>query len=982
MPGSTIVIDTGRFVAGWASLQADTSLAWQRLDEAATVHDLATTFTALSRHRLLAFCTLTLHRAQRLERLTAGALLSDLEFGLLADKDVDAYRRFRLVPYVAPVREILAAVTADVDLLRAKCAKLGLDLSGQLGAPGGALPRRTALFFGLRPDPANPHRLIRVRLAKGDVDTLAKKNWGRPANVGRHFLINALLAARLDVSTVATATGHAHIGAESFSDSTGVAPAAVHADLRRGLTSVVAGLGLMAVAGPFGTGRVAQPARAPAPRVATDPYVTPRLDAAGRVLPSPFDPHTLPALAVVSHVWRVLTERALLKELGPAEGTLCAVALDGIHPQDLAEACAAQGIGKSACLTFRRAGCHAEISLPLCARTILAIQAHPQAHIGSDTQFAAVGRWLQQECGCLAWPEHPQEAFLAFYACAARFHRFHGAPAVLAAASRALPAAAANRRSMLRLAAKSAVAPVVVADFVPVRIGASRQRVRSRAALAQIQRALSAPASIRAAAGEEQARARKLDGVLAHIDIAGDLPAQRAVEALRAECALWLDPRQRAAKAGRQFSSLYTYASEIFVGLRMLAPGEDLSTWDAPDFVDWQARVAAAQAEPGDSAPKLFGLRRFLLMGRDHLQWDVPDALVNGESPLRADPRRRSAAASLILAGDYAVAEAIVRRRLAEWPRLLEAALLELELRRHVSSRTGERVTLAADCLTPESARLVLRNAGYSDKKSRNSIRLSTVPPALAQAIRMRSAVPDATGETRTHLFLDSKGEDWTTADAVHTVVTDALVAATGDATLRAHSSRAAAACALAFSGWEAAARTIFTGHGVAGALSWPRPESPSAVVRTAIEMGVGHARTFLTYYCPIWPVLRAVEVNRLLAAHPPTPAFIAAALGDTQTVRAARSRARQAGEAFSAWDAIGRLAADRAALQPLEETSLPPVFAPAAQAAGFPAANTLARYVLARSTGTPRDVAAQEHGIPIHLANHIDSHLENPTHD
>jgi hypothetical protein len=985
MPGSIVVISPEQMNFGWISLQYATRQAWQCLHDASDIQAVADSFTSLSRCRLLSFAQPMLLRGQRLERLTAGALLGHPEMALIGDKDVDSYRIWHLMPLTPPAKAILSAVVADLDLLQLKCAELNIDLHRQLGKRGGQIPRRTTLFFGLRVDSGTDRRIKRVGLKKGDLDALAAAHFGQPANAGRHFFVNELLLAGVDVQAIVAATNHAHVGAEPFADSGAVAPEVTYKTLVDGLRVAIGVLGENTVAGPFSSHQAPRLAPARAPNVQTDPYLHPQVQQGDRILPPAFDCHTLVALDVVSQVWSTLTSKARVVDLGIGEATLCAAALDGFHPFDLKDARipsaeSTHTLGQALCLVFARRDHAAEISAPLCPRTVLAIEKAVDRAIGTSEQMQCAGHWLQRSFAQVIWPADAGEAFLAFCALCARWHRFHIEPSTLAAASRAVPSAAANRESMLRLADARCDWTASNETFSPVRSSSGRRRVRIRAALAEIRTKLSHYGDTCKSIGEEQQRARDLKKDLAGIDVQGDYPAMRAKENLSIECDLWLEQRHRAVKAGRQFSSLSTYGPEFLAGLQLLHVSDDPADWCAPDFLEWYADVKTHLAKPSDPEPELFGLSRFLLIGRDYLGWDVPDTLLRGQSFVAKDGLRKSAAASLTFSFDYTAARPLVARRLEGWPLIRETALLALDFREQVPSRSGERCTLPADCLTSRSNRLVFQNQGYSNIKSSNGVRLCQINESLAEKFRARSRRPEANGDSRSHLFLDSDGDDWTAIDAAEQVINDAMVTVTGDPSYRPHSSRGFMACNLSWDGWEAAARGLFDGHPVSAAIAWAPAADASRIVRAALSMGVGHANTLLVYYSANWPLLRAIAVNRLLAKHEPSTDFVAEALGNTQAVRAAKSRAERKTECFSAWDVIGRISVVRAGIPVLVRKQPFPVIAPrTSQPASVPTAQTIACYVLARKTGSSREAAADRHGIPIQHAQELDSRMEDP---
>ena len=981
MVGSAIHITPAQLRAGWTSLQSGSADDLERLRNAHSEVAVAESWTALSAGRLASLTAMTFHRVQRLNRMTAGAFLGSPDYGLLGDKDVDAYRIWRLVPYTELAKQVLQAVRADIELLRVKARELRLDLRIQIGEPGSELPRRLCLFFGLRMESDGAReQLRRIPFKRGDVQKLTNLHFDRPANIGRHFFISALAAASTDAWLIAAGTGHGHVGAEVFSDSMAVSPVDALDQLRKALESILAPLALDPVPSVKFDAPLMGPAACAAPSLQSDPYLHPRRRASGRILPPAADPLTLTSLMVVGRIERLLATRASIPAVGPGVVAACLVTLDGIHPFDLLEAEAQMPdalttTNQVLTLVWTRSGCVGEILQPLCARTDLAIEkVSARDSVCSDAQMRAAGKWISSLCPELIWPKDARDAFLVYCALAQRWHRFHKAPAEMAASSRAIFAAAANRESILRLSDSHRPTRFEALPFTPVRTGISKRRVQLRSALKELKRELSSQGNTRARHGEEQLRSRKLLKAIRSIDTAGDVPALRAKEVLEQECRSWLDDDLRSSGAGRQYSSLRTYGAEVFAALELISVNDDMSLWTSPDFIYWFSRAGASLGKAGEEKDTdMVGLRRLLLTGRDRLGWDVPDELMGGVTAFKTDGQRASAAATLIYSFDYANAHRVVDRRLAGWPSLLEPSHIDLGLREFVPLRAGERATTAADCLTPESDRFILKNAGFSDKKSPAGVRLCTLPSALATDIRQRTASQVNAGSE--FLFLGEDGTDWSTFDAIDQVANEALTLVTADPSYRPHCSRAAAGCNIAWPGWEAAAEAIFHGRAVSTGQPDAKVLDFQRIVRATMECGQGHASTFLTYYASVWPLLRAISANARLRAFEPDETFVAEALGSTGAVRAARSRARRNNARFSSWDVIARLATQRCALPSLKRKQPMPVIAPSTSSE--PTRDAIAKYVLARTTGTPRDQAALQCGVAISLAISIELQLD-----
>jgi hypothetical protein len=980
--GSPIHITPTEVTSGWASLQGDCAAELANLRSARSADGLAAAWTALSTGRLSSFVTVTMHRAQRLNRLTAAALLTHEQYGLFGDKDIDPYRVWRVVPYTAVARQVLDAVRADIEILRQKAHDLHLDIRAQIGEPGAPLPRRMCLFFGLTALQVGGRvQLRRKALRRRDVHALTSKHFKRPANIGRHFLCTELAMAGTDVWLIAAGTGHGHVGAEVFSDSMAVAPVDALGELVRAMERILEPMALQQVPGSdIGTTKIAL-APCLAPSLRSDPYLHPKRTVSGRILPPYADPLTLVALRVVGRTWRELVSSVKILEIDDGVIPACLATLDGIHPSDLMDAqaqmpAALVTTGTTLSIVFRRTDCANEILMPLCSRTVAAINvATNRASICSDAQLRRAGRWIRGLSPEIAWPVDDREAFLAYCALAQRWHRFHEVPSTLAAASRAIFSATANRESVLRIIDPQPSKKFEDLPFVPIRMGVSRERVKRRTALADLKTELGKQGNTKALRGEEQKRSRALVKAISPINTNGDLPALRAKEVIMKECECWLDDDLRSADAGRQYSSLRTYGTQIFDGLNLIGPGDDMSLWPAPDFVYWFKRIeAVAKKADDEEGPSMAGVRRFLLVGRDYLGWDVPDELLIGVTAFKTDGRRKAAASTVIFSWDYTASESVVRRRLVEWPFLIEPALIDLKLRESVAMRSGERSTLLSNCVTLTSGRLILRTTGHSNQKSTSAVRLCTTPGALSAAIRGYAAKPERRDER--FLFLDDGGSDWTVMHAIDKVENEAMTLVTGDPSFRPHCGRASAGCNRAWAYWEPAAFGIYHGRAVSATSSIPRNLEFNRTVAATLETGQGHVSTFLTYYASVWPFLRAITVNSQLGHLEPDDGFVREALDEAAvaTVRKARSRARGAKEPFSGWDVVGRLAAKRVGLPALERKQPLPVLSPDTTRRNQPPTQeAITNYVLARATGTTRDSAAMRYGIANTLAQAID---------
>jgi hypothetical protein len=83
---------------GWGHLIDEAESLLAAVNSVKTCGQLASTWSCLAAINALMFCVLTGHRAQRLERLTFGALLSSKNYVFIYDKDLASGHTGRVIP--------------------------------------------------------------------------------------------------------------------------------------------------------------------------------------------------------------------------------------------------------------------------------------------------------------------------------------------------------------------------------------------------------------------------------------------------------------------------------------------------------------------------------------------------------------------------------------------------------------------------------------------------------------------------------------------------------------------------------------------------------------------------------------------------------------------------------------------------------------------------------------------------------------------
>ena len=909
--GSENGISRHEFCQGWRLLQSQALATAEKVSSATSVGELVESWNVLIRTRLLSFVTVTANRASRLARLTFEALLTHPEYFLFGDKDTDRYKAYRIVPNTPLASSILAALQADLKMLEEKASELksplllnGADCIAELSPQSSAFFEMKIVSRGAR------IRLKRVIIQPGSLDLISKELFHRPRNIGRHFLISELAILGAPLWTICSLTGHGRQGVEVFSDSMSVSPKRALAAVKQALQAIFDELALAPV--PTGaTPHLAKNYRLTAlksPSVKSDPYLNPSRGEDGRILPAPADRLTLTSVLVVNQVRGILTKEMFDGEAG-AEWAISAATFDGIHPWDLKNICARWTgsfgrIGKSTCAAWTRERCGNEIIVPLTAPTVVALS---NADLTMTPDFmrvaASSGAWLRKHITVVQWPADDADAFLVYGSFVSRWLRFHISPCILAAASRAIPAATLNRESLLRMVSPE----IVVANagelfgFRPIKHEGYRTRAFRRETIAAVGGCLNVVGDTKKKLGEEERRAVILIKRLDMIDTKGDKPAECAVQVLREEARLHIETHSD----GREFSSLHTYWSEVADALELLDVTDDVSKWTDCDFEEWamlsMAKMRSKAATPDAAeAMKFFGFRRFLRTAKA-LGWAIPERLFTERGVASYDGMRKSAAASAVLTKDFVAVRTVVQQQLKEWPLLRQRAEIFIDLLEYAPLRAGELDTLPVKCVTRASKKLAVRTQGYSNTKSSNSVRLTTLPASIADVLLMtQSEMITSTGNA---LFISSNCDNWDIQRTVERVVMDAMTLVSRDPSIRRHSCRASAACRLAWPDWEKMAVSMF---GCKHGAKFCRGDillDYTHCMRSVLETGHGHISTFLIYYASIWPMILCHELRCELSLLTPSTSYLKGCLGSSEPYRSAHARA---GEEFDAWDYLG----------------------------------------------------------------------------
>lgn len=990
--GALISITRDEFVHGWSKLQLLTGSALDSLASATSVERLIEAFNSLANARLLCLITLVAHRGSRLSRLTWRALYSHQTLIHIFDKDVGKYQSHRVVPAHSLVDQLLACWQEDLKLLRQRASALGMSVREKGRRAINEDNAHQPAFFQLQSKQEGDAACCITRRPIGNegLTSMAQLCFDRPLNIGRHFLVSELLTKNIDTWLIQVLTGHARSHAEPFSDGMGMPPKIALERIRAEIDKLFAALDLSVIASighlpdkrrlALPSGRV--------PPISGDGYLHPRIGDGLRILPPPFDEHTVVAIQLVDEARAEILRRASPLEAGPTLVTAMTL-FDALDPDDQRIIfgnlqSAAVLIRNTTWFTWNREKCSHEICLPLTPVSVLALTKLDRSSPGIwDEHAASVGSWIRVRFPRLQWPDNDLDAYEALAAMALRWRRYQCSPSVLTAQSCAIPAATPSRHSMLRIAtdlgAQKTPAPSKLGKAI--RLGSKKFHNKSVGLLKLVADRLRDVAGRSKQLGEGVARAKILQIALQDIDTDSDLRAANLKSVILHEVKLNLDN----SPDSNDFGTLAGYLADVLLALELLDSQDDLEDFTGEEIRDWVAcskvRIDDAKDSTNavkDDKPRYFGLKRFLSVG-SLLGWDVPKDLFGSVVEHGMfDGLRKSAASCVILERDHCEIHRLLLDHFEDWPVLAKLATLTEDILRNAPLRSSEQIVLRKDCIVSSIGSLAIESDGFSHLKSKHATRLIKLPESLCDRISQTLDEPD--DSFGKYLFIENNAADWATAKEIDEALISAATQVTGDASLRKHSFRAAAISNRVWPSWECVAKALLDG-------SWS-PAQHHHYLRSACdrgfphfingtrEAGHGHPLVTLVYYCAPWQFILGGQISASLVGIEPSGSLISDALQSTDCLRTARSRAKSHGEQFDTWGHIAKHCTKKANFPRLVALSPAAIITPRSTE-GQPQEQSLmalVRFSAEILLGGSFNQCAQKHGLALPIARRLES--------
>ena len=993
--GALISLTPDAFCAGWRKIQFSCVNALRDISTASNADDLVNAFNTLATARLLTFITLTGHRGTKVERLTGSALYLSATLLSMFDKDVGDYQSRRVIPAHTLVDRLLAQWQEDVRIFLERADCLGLGWQSKRRRSVAQLSLNRCVFYHLGVNHSNAGTtIIRKSIDGAALVRCADRHFGQPLNIGRHFLATQLLISGIDMWLVRVLTGHSRANSEPFSDAMGRPPRYALEQLSSSIDAIFAALDLEPIGG-WHKGLQPRTLLVPkggVPSPLGDPYLHPNVKKNLRVLPPPFDSHTLLAIRTVEDVRSRMLEEYLLPDQ-QSRLILSLIVFDAMDPIDLRSILddlerSLVFVGNTAWAIWKREGCSHEICMPLNPCTHMAlVDLDTSAKHEWKQHIESVGQWIGVQYPELRWPLHGNEIFEVFAALALRWRRYVCSPSLLTAQSRAVPSATPSRRSLLRLAAGPANDAAPSKMGKAIRQGNSKLLIKGGTAFEIVKKRLSGLGTNAKGEGEELELATKLIEKLEAIDVSSDL----RVDVLKLVLMYEAELRLSGANSVDQLNSLKGYVAQVISALELLTPFDDLRDFTGEEIEEWVVAAKYKLDLEGkrtmavlEDRTRYFGLKRFLRSGAA-LGWDVPKGLFADDGDYEMfRGMRKSAASILVLKRDHVEVRRLLTDHFEFYPFLGRRALLSSELLEHAALRSMEQCVLRKTCIAKSIDALDICADRFSHLKSMHATRLIPLPKHLSDAIQ---DIENDPFDTRSrYLFLSDDATDWSDAHAIDDALINALTQATGESSIRKHSLRAAAICNRISPNWERIATALVQGDWTTDQFSSFFDEDCKRGFASFIygtrEAGHGHPLITSVYYFSVWPFLLAGQLRATLHGLQPQSALLARVFGNTDSIRKAKSVAKKTGVPFDMWKKCQQLSMRRVSLPALVPIDPDVIITPggSGSAADQPEAIACIRFAAKVLLGADIDECAHAHGLATPLASLIASRL--PTGD
>ena len=512
---------------------------------------------------------------------------------------------------------------------------------------------------------------------------------------------------------------------------------------------------------------------------------------------------------------------------------------------------------------WSREGCVAEIHRPLDAPAALALWSIRKDGRTSlpdwklSRAFAAA--WLRAMAPLAAWPDDDSVVLEVLDGLTERFMRIVVPPFVLAAGSRTLKSATANRRSIYRLAlppGTSVDEEEVLLLPAPVIRGPRNSHLPPSPLKGLIGR-IHHWGDDKARLGEDFERWSQLSDEARKMELDDDTRAVALRIWVLHAASFWSEGMRGPLQVG----SASTYVRRFERGLSQIGPSEPLTQW-SEEWIEWVEDLVSSVKGATLEDALMTALRSFfraLVTER----YSIPQELMDpGDNGAAHDGQRRAAAATLLLESDRSRVNRLMGNRFAQVPLVRELSTIYPALRWSASLRAVEPAVLPLNGVSGFGD-LVITSHGFSHLKSEHARRLQPLPSDLiADFGTVAGLVKDAEPGSK-WLFLFSNDEDWAVVNDLAQSFSFSIKQVVGEPDARPHASRVVAPLEALLPEWEPMMRALITGEAtVPDCAAFSRAlqaRGVSFLITLIVRVGHGHPVTYLKYYFPIWDLLLSV---------------------------------------------------------------------------------------------------------------------------
>lgn len=924
--GSTHAPTQEIFTEGWNRMMQDISGSLLAARKATTDEDFILSFNQFVTLHLTALVTLSAHRAQRLERLTNGAIYFHPTVMYFADKDSAIYVQSRLVPKTKLLTELQGHHKANLRVL-AKQAKARGITSTVLEEISEGIDRfdRVAHFrLELTTDKDGKKQVKRTKCTPAHIEVCTQTYFKKKRNCGRHFWVTQGCRNLFDRWGLRVLTGHVRQDAEPLHEFGLVAPSLALSDLKRQMDKLIEQLGLQ--------GPQSQTAQTRKNHFASNfPFVPlPKSYSLSEVRKAKieggqkthqgnlFTSRSIPAICLIDNVRiKLINEPG---DIGKGAGLLLHFAcFDGvINLEDLQvifkdlKSHLLQ-IGGKPVLCFSRKDSKQEITVPLQASTQIYLKTNiPNDERGDWHQATSeAAKWLSKSFSEFALPSSAARCIDTFLNCLNHWAHFNLPPAVNTLYQPGSLAATFSRLSILRLAGiEKSTGTVAFPAWTPVDEKTYQEKNQS---LDQVLKCLNRAADTNKRFGQNFSRAQRLQQDLVELPATlSNGPADVVKRVIQHEDEKILT----GAPDPLELSSLATYMSGLRQTLESIPAYQTLDSFLADDWHNFYSSATHVESPRKKSAvddarlkslkeDRIAAANRFLKVLAELGFW-IPRSLLQSDGRNNFHEAMRLPASSVYIedANTKQISD-LIKTGLSDYPTHTARALLKLQLFSEVPLRYGISASLPIGCFTKEAGCLVIRDMGFSVSKTKRHQLVSVSSELQAQITKLGDKLLRADPNTP-FLFLQNEAVHDLGSDGwLHELLTKLLQLTTGDSTARIHSFRAQVYASHAVPAWDQTARQLLEGSaGPQVSLSLFTPIKPlwTSFAKAAAEAGHSSRHTGGMYYLAGWPLIRAAALSATLA-HTPPPANLASELGFSEgALRKARQRFDGNGSVFDPW--------------------------------------------------------------------------------